>query len=136
MNKWIPHSNVCILIHKKKQTIFAQWIRPWEVCSASAAWLKPRVGIPLLLLLERLLGLLLLQADLLGVRVLQGFHKYGSSGTSLPHDTVGVFHRRLHRNVVRTKDGEVQQKLSTEVIVMRLNPLLHLIGHIVNGDLE
>ena len=51
MNKWIPHSNVHILIHKKKQTIFAQLICPWEVCSASAAWLKPRVGISLLLLL-------------------------------------------------------------------------------------
>lgn len=48
------------------------------------------------------------------------------------HDTIGVFHRRFHRNVVSTKNGEVQQKLSTEVIAMRLNPLLHLIGHIVN----
>lgn len=28
MNKWILHSNVHILIHKKKQTIFAQLIRP------------------------------------------------------------------------------------------------------------
>lgn len=36
---------------------------------------------------------------------------------------------------MRAKNGEVQQKLSTEVIVMRLNPLLHLIGHIVNGYL-
>lgn len=34
MNKWIPHSNVHILIRKKKQTIFAQAIRPREARSA------------------------------------------------------------------------------------------------------
>lgn len=51
MNKRTPYSNFCTFIHMKKQTIFANLLRSWKVCSASVARLKPCVGISLLLLL-------------------------------------------------------------------------------------
>lgn len=107
----------------------------WWLCGVRVARLEAGVSAARLWL-QRLLGLLLLQADLLRIGVFQGFDKHGGSGAGLPDDAIGVSHRGLHGDAVCPEDSEVQQELGAEVVVVRLHPLLHLIGHAVERNLE
>lgn len=70
----------------------------------------------------------LLMAELLRERILHGFHAHCTRGPGFPLHPALVHHTRLHRHTVAPRHREVQQELSAEVVVMRLHPLLDLIG--------
>lgn len=75
-------------------------------------------------------------AELLGVRILQGFDWYRCLGPGLPLDAALVHHRGLHGDGVSAQDGEIQQELGAEVVVVGFYPLLDLIGFSVEWDLK
>lgn len=80
--------------------------------------------------------LLQLLAELLGVRVLQGFDRHRRLGPSLPLDTTLIHHRGLHSDGVSAQDGEIQQELDAEVVVVGFHLLLDLISFSVEWNLK
>lgn len=71
--------------------------------------------------------LLQLVAKLLGVRILQGFDRHRRLGPRLPLGAALIHHGGLHGDVVSAQDGEIQQELGAEVVIVRFYPLLDLI---------
>lgn len=96
--------------------------------------LEASVGTPLWSRLS--CALLLLMAELLGVRVLQGFDRHRRLGPGLPLDAALVHHGGLHRDGVGAQDGEVQQELGAEVVVVGFYPLLDLVSFSVEWNLK
>lgn len=99
--------------------------------------LKTGIGSSLLWLrlLWWLLSLLLLKSNLLGVRIFKRLNQQSGFGPRLPYDTIEISNRRLHCDAVGANNNKVQEELCAEVIVVRLNHLLHLICQAVNGHL-
>lgn len=79
--------------------------------------------------------MLLLQPNLLGIGIFKRLDKQSSFGPSLPYDAIEVSHRRLYSDAVGANNSKVQEELCAEVIVVRLNHLLHLICQAVHGYL-
>lgn len=80
--------------------------------------------------------LLQLMAELLGVRILQGFDRHRRLGPGFPLDAALIHHGRLHGDGVSAQDGEIQQELGAEVVVVGLHPLLDLISFGVEWNLK
>lgn len=80
--------------------------------------------------------LLQLVAELLGVRVLQGLDRHRRLGAGLPLGATLIHHRGLHGDGVSAQDGEVEQELGAEVVVVGSHPLLDLIGFSVEWNLK
>lgn len=101
--------------------------------------LVARVGTPLGSgLRSTLLLLLLLQlkSQLLGVRVLQWFNRHSRLGPRFPLGATLIHHRRLHADDVGAQDGEVQQELGAEVVIVGLHALFDLVGFGVEWNLN
>lgn len=75
-------------------------------------------------------------AELLGVGVLQGLDRHSGFGPRLPLDAALVNHRGLHGDSVRAEDGEVEQELRAEVVVVGFHPLLDLVGLTLQRNLK
>lgn len=80
--------------------------------------------------------LLELVAELLGVRILQGFDRHRRLGPRLPLCAALVHHRGFHGDSVSAKDGKIKQELGAEVVVVGLHSLLDLISFSVEWDLK
>lgn len=80
--------------------------------------------------------LLQLMAELLGVRILQWFDRYRRLGPSLPLSAALIHHRGLHSDSVSAQDGEIQQELGAEVVVVGFYTLLDLISFSVERNLK
>lgn len=72
-------------------------------------------------------ALLQLMAKLLGVRVLQGLDRHCRFGPGLPLDATLIHNRGLYGDRVCAQDGEIQQELGAEVVVVGFHSLLDLI---------
>lgn len=75
-------------------------------------------------------------AELLGVRILQWFHRDSCLGPGLPLGAALIHHGRLHGDGVSAQDGEIQQELGAEVVVVRFNALFDLIRFSVEWNLK
>lgn len=80
--------------------------------------------------------LLQLMSDLLGVRVLQGFHRHCCLGPSLPLSATLIHYRGLHRDSMSAQDGKIQQELGAKVVIVGLDALLDLISFRVKWNLK
>lgn len=75
-------------------------------------------------------------AELLRVRILQGFDGHRRLGPGLPLDAALVHHGGLHGDRVSAQDGEIQQELGAEVVVVGFHPLLDLVSFSVEWNLK
>lgn len=75
-------------------------------------------------------------AELLGVRVLQRLDGHRGLGSCFPLGAALVHHGGLHRHQVGAEDGEAQQELCAEVVVVRLYALLDLIAFRIQRNLS
>ena len=75
-------------------------------------------------------------AELLGVRILQRLDRHCRLGPCLPLDATLVHHGGLHGDGVSAQDGEIQQELGAEVVIVGFDPLLDLIGFSVERNLK
>lgn len=79
--------------------------------------------------------LLQLMAELLGVRILQRFNRYSCLRPRLPLSPALIHYRGLHSDSVGAQDGEIQQKLSAEVVVVGFYTLFDLVSFSVEWNL-
>lgn len=75
-------------------------------------------------------------AELLGVRILQGFDRHRRLGPGFPLDATLIHHGGLYSDSVSAQDGEIQQELGAEVVIVGLHPLLNLISFSVEWNLK
>lgn len=71
--------------------------------------------------------LLQLVPELLGVWILKGFDWHRRFGSGLPLDAALIHHRGLHCDSVCAQNGEIQQELGAEVVIVWFYPLFDLI---------
>ena len=101
------------------------------VCAPLWSGLGPAAAAAALLLL-----LLQLVAELLGVRILQGLDRHRCLGPGLPLDAALVHHGGLNGDGVGAQDGEIEQELGAEIVIVGFYPLLNLIGLGVQWNLK
>lgn len=96
--------------------------------------LKPSVRSPLRGGLSS--SLLQLVAELLGVRVLHRLDGHRGLWSRFPLGAALVHHGGLHCHQVGAEDGEVQQELGAEVVVVRFYALLDLVTFSIQWNLN
>lgn len=106
----------------------------YEVLKKKKTSLEANVWTPLCCRLRS--ALLQLVAKLLGIRILQRLDRYRRLGPSLPLNATLIHHRCLHGDWVGAEDGEVQQELGAEVVIVRFHTLFDLVCFGIQRDLK